>query len=246
MFLGEVSAVTNIWNPWHGCVKYSEGCANCYVYRRDEMYGKDSSQVYRTADFNLPVRCGRDGSPKVPSGAHLYACMTSDFFLDAADEWRRDAWEMIRMRQDVRFTIITKRILRAARCLPEDWGEGYDNVELCATIENQRRADERMETFLNLPARQKCVICEPLLGPVDLSPWLGRGIASVTLGGESGEKARPLYYEWVLKVREQCLAANVRFHFKQTGARFVKDGRLYRIERRLQHVQAKRANLDLF
>lgn len=210
------------------------------------MFGKDSSHVQRTADFNLPVRCGRDGRPKIMSGEHLFACMTSDFFLDLADEWRPEAWEMIRMRQDVRFTIITKRVLRIAQCLPQDWASGYENVEICATIENQRRAEERMEAFLALPIRRKSLICEPLLENVDLSPWLHRGIESVTLGGESGDDARPLHYDWVLNVRDQCQDAGVRFHFKQTGARFVKDGKLYNIERKLQHVQAKRAGINLY
>lgn len=22
----------DIWNPWHGCVRVSSGCANCYMY----------------------------------------------------------------------------------------------------------------------------------------------------------------------------------------------------------------------
>lgn len=45
-----------LWNPWHGCHKYSAGCANCYVYRMDERYGRDSSVVKKTKDFALPVK----------------------------------------------------------------------------------------------------------------------------------------------------------------------------------------------
>ena len=41
----------DIWNPWHGCKKYSEGCLNCYVYRRDASVGRDASIVARTTAF---------------------------------------------------------------------------------------------------------------------------------------------------------------------------------------------------
>ena len=234
-----------IWNPWHGCVKYSEGCANCYVYRRDESVGRDASAVFRTASFDEPVRRGRGGEYKIPPGAHVFACMTSDFFLAEADEWRAEAWTMIFERSDVEFTIITKRVLRVAECLPDGWGGGRDNVRLLATMENQRRADERMGEFLALPFRRKGIICEPLLGEIDFRGSLGGGIESVTVGGESGSNARELRWEWVLSLREQCAAAGVAFGFKQTGANFVKDGRRYAIARRFQHSQARRAGIDL-
>ena len=91
------------WNPWHGCKKYSEGCLNCYVYRRDASVGRDASIVARTKDFDWPLRRRRDGSFVLPAGAHVYACMTSDFFLPEADAWRAEAWECIRARPDVSF-----------------------------------------------------------------------------------------------------------------------------------------------
>jgi len=50
-------------------------------------------------------------------------------------------------------------------------------------------------------------------------------------------------YDWVLDIRSQCVESNVPFHFKQTGALFRKDGRLYRIPRSQQMVQARRANI---
>ena len=236
---------SEIWNPWHGCIKYSEGCLNCYVYRRDASVGRDASQVFRTKEFDLPLRKRRDGSYALPAGGHIYACMTSDFFLPEADAWRAEAWHCIRARPDVSFSIITKRIVRAAECLPPDWGAGYENVEIGVTCENQRRASERMDVFLRLPVRRRFVICEPLLGPVDLSPWLDGRVAEVVAGGESGPEAREMRYEWVLELREQCRRAGVGFHFKQTGANFVKDGRRYRVERRLQMAQAKKAGIDL-
>ena len=90
-----------IWNPWHGCHKLSPGCQNCYVYRRDAEYAKDSSIVTKTAAFNLPLKRNRAGEYKLSSGETIYTCFTSDFFLEDASKamslvtprmcWRRGA-----------------------------------------------------------------------------------------------------------------------------------------------------------
>ena len=63
-------------------------------------------------------------------------------------------------------------------------------------------------------------------------------------GGESGEDARPVCYDWILKVRRACADCGVTFRFKQTGARFVKDGVCYRIKRSEQHRQAEKAGIN--
>ncbi|HNY00958.1 MAG TPA: DUF5131 family protein [Bacteroidales bacterium] len=234
-----------VWNLWHGCRKISEGCRNCYVYRIDAGFDRDASQVRKTGDFQLPVKRDRRGAYKVASGETLYTCFSSDFFLDEADEWREDAWQMMRMRHDLNFFIITKRIERFLSCVPSDWGEGWEHVTIGVTCENQAMADRRLRVFDSLPVRHKYIICEPLLGPVDISRWLNRSVESVVAGGESGGEARPCHYDWVLALRDQCRVAGVAFHFKQTGAKFVKDGRLWTIPRRKQHSQAARAGIDL-
>ena len=89
------------WNPWHGCHKKSEGCANCYVYRIDAKHGRDSSVVQRTAEFDLPVRRGRDGNYKIAPGELVWTCFSSDFLVEDADIWRSEAWDMIRERRDL-------------------------------------------------------------------------------------------------------------------------------------------------
>ena len=176
----------------------------------------------------------------------MFACLTSDFFLEEADAWRAEAWEMIRARPDVFFHIITKRVLRIGTCLPPDWGEGWENVSIGATVENQRRAEERMGAFLDLPIRNRFIVCEPMLERIDLARWLDRKkIRRVIAGGESGDDARPLDYAWVLALRDQCAEKGVGFWFKQTGANFIKDGKMYRVERRLQIPQARKARIDI-
>ena len=232
-----------MWRPWHGCHKCSPGCLNCYVYRGDARYGRDASQVYRTGEYDLPVRGRRDGSPRLAAGEVVFTCLTSDFFVPDADEWRPRAWRMIRSRPDLMFFIITKRIERFAVGLPEDWGEGYGNVTIATTCENRQKAAERVPQLLALPIRHRQIMCEPLLEEIDLTPWLSADIEGVTAGGESGESARLCRYDWVLSLARQCESAGVPFWFKQTGALFEKDGRLYRIPRREQHEQARRAGL---
>lgn len=76
----------DIWNPWHGCVKCSEGCAHCYMYFLDSQRGHNGAEIYRTkTGFHYPLSRDRAGNYKVKSGEQLRVCMTSDFFLEQAD-----------------------------------------------------------------------------------------------------------------------------------------------------------------
>ena len=79
--------------------------------------------------------------------ATVYTCFSSDFLLDAADEWRGEAWAMMRLRSDLHFFMITKRIDRLMSVVPDDWRTGYSNVTLCCTVENQERADYRLPLY---------------------------------------------------------------------------------------------------
>lgn len=234
------------WNPWHGCTKVSPGCKFCYVYRQDEMYGSEiaSNLARKTAAFNLPVKRKRDKTFKIPSGKIVFTCFTSDFLLEDADPWRTECWEMMRVRNDCMFYFFTKRIDRLERCLPPDWGDGYDNVIVGCTVENQAMADHRLPIFNDLPIKHKSIIVAPMLERMDISRWLDGTIEEVSVSGESGVGARPCDYDWILDLRSQCVAKEVPFRFHQTGAYFIKDGRLYRIHRRHQLSQAHKANID--
>ncbi len=232
-----------MWNLWHGCRKYSEGCQNCYVYRTDAKYGRDSSIIAKNKDFDIPIRRKKNGEYTCRSGTFFWTCFTSDFLLDLCDEWRVEAWQMIKERSDCHFLFITKRIHRFTVNLPENWGKGYDNVSVCVTCENQLRADERLPIFKSLPIKHKSIILEPLLESVDIKTYLDTGIKEVVAGGESGLEARVCDYDWILGIRNQCMEADVSFRFKQTGSLFRKDGILYKIPRRLQHLQARKAGI---
>lgn len=236
--------MASIWNPWHGCHKLSEGCRHCYVYRGDAKRGIDSTIITQTKNFDVPVRKKRSGEYKIPSGTEVATCFTSDFFVEDADEWRPEAWNMMRERSDLNFLMITKRIDRFHIGLPSDWGDGYDNVTICCTMENQDRVDYRMPLYKEAPIKHKIIICEPILEHIDLSPYLGSWIEQVVVGGESGNDARHCNFEWVKEIHDLCVENNISFWFKQTGSKFIKDGRLYNITRYLQHSQARKAGIN--
>lgn len=243
MEVGSMNSVN--WNPWHGCTKISPGCKYCYVYRQDEMYGSAtaSSLCRKTAAFTLPVKRGRYKQYKIPSGSMVYTCFTSDFLLKDADEWRAECWAMVKERSDCVFYFFTKRIDRLEACLPEDWGDGYDNVLIGCTVENQDRADYRLPIFNSLPIKHKSIIAAPLIERIDISRHLNSSIDLVSVGGESGMNARPCDYDWVLDLRRQCVEKGIPFTFHQTGAHFIRDGRHYRVPRKFQHQQARKADI---
>lgn len=232
------------WNPWHGCHKKSEGCVNCYMFRIDERHGRDSSKVEKTKDFHLPIKRNRQKEYKIPSKTFIYTCFTSDFFVEEADEWRKEIWRMIKERQDCKFLFLTKRPERFYESLPEDWEDGYENVIMGVSCENQKRAEERLSILSELPLKHKTIAIAPMLESINIETYLSSQIEQVMCDGESGLEARKIDYNWVLFVREQCIRKQVDFIFRQTGANFIKDGKQYRIPKKEQLKQAAKANIN--
>ncbi len=235
-----------IWNPWHGCHKYSEGCNNCYMFKIDEKHGRDGNEIYKTkGDFNLPIKKNRYKQYKIPSGSTLRVAMTSDFFLEEADKWRDEAWNIIRQRPDINFWLLTKRASRIKDHLPTDWNDGWNNVYLNVSTENQKRADERIPYLLNIKAKHKGVMVAPFIDEVDLSSYLASGeIKEVLADGENYDGCRPLHYEWVVSLYNQCKTFKIPFSFYGTGNLFVKDGKTYHICKAYQRVEALRSHLQ--
>lgn len=210
------------------------------------MYGSEigSSVVRRTGNFDLPIKRKRDKHYRIEPGMVVFTCLTSDFFIADADEWRKEAWNIIRQRSDVMFFIFTKRIDRFMVSIPDDWGDGYDNVIIGCTTENQEMADYRLPIFKSLPIKHKEIICAPLISAIDLSRYLDDTIEEVSVGGESGVGVRICDYDWVLDIRRQCVDADVSFRFHQTGARLMVNGIVYRILRGYQIAQAEKAGIN--
>ena len=233
-----------MWNPWRGCKKCSEGCRHCYIHKGDAKRGINTNEIVKTTDFCKPVAKQKNGSYKLKSGI-VYTCFSTDFLIPEADAWREECWNMIRQRDDCTFLFLTKRIERFMACIPEDWGDGYENVVVCCTVENQENADRKLSVFQTLPIKHKCITAQPLIGPIDLEQYLD-GIELVVVGGESDRDARPLDYDWVLRIREQCIRKQVSFEFRQCGTHFVKDGKQYRLQTRDLCSQARKANINYY
>lgn len=230
------------YNCWHGCHKKSEGCLNCYVYRYDERNGLDSTKVYKTKAYDLPIQKKKDGSYKCPLNSFFYLCFSSDFFLEDADEFRPGVLEMIKERKDSMFFCLTKRPERIKECLKDI--SLYPNLIIYCTMENQKRFDERAPIYLSLPLLHKGIALAPMLSSVDMSAFDLSEVESITCDGESGPNARTLDFEWVKDIRRQCKEKGYPFTFRQTGARILVDNKLYRIKRKDQFSQASKAFKD--
>lgn len=231
------------WEPWTGCYRHSEGCDNCYFYGpHAKRFGQNT--VQKTDKFDWPIRRNAKGEYNIKGGKILATCFATDFFLPEADEWRKEVWSMIKERQDIEFLILTKRIDRFLVSLPDDWGDGYNNVNIGCTVENQTTADYRLPLMLSYPIKRRFIACAPLLGKLNLTPYLN-GVEHVTVGGETGRDARVCDYNWVLDIREQCVKAGVTFWFKNTGSLFKRDGVIENINPFKQNSTAKDLGIDI-
>ncbi len=232
-----------MWDPWRGCQKVSTGCLNCYIHQGDKKRGVNTFEIVKTSKFYAPIERQKNGEYKIKSGSTVYICFSSDFLLEEADEWRDECFEMIKERKDLFFIFLTKRIERFKSTLPNDWGDGYENVLVGCTVENQKLADKRLSIFRDLPIKHKNIICQPLLENIDIETYLEEGI-KVIVGGEYGKQARPFHYEWALSLREQCIRKNVSFELRQLGTYFIKDGKTFKLKYKELSSQAKKANIN--
>ncbi len=231
------------WDPWRGCHRCSEGCLHCYIHKGDAKRGVDTNLVVKTEKFYAPRALKKDGSYKMPSGL-VWLCFSSDFLLEDADAWRGECFSMMRERPDLHFHFLTKRIERMAQCLPADWGDGYENVTVGCTVENQANCDRRLAVLDELPLKHKQIVCQPLLAQADIEEHLD-GVELVVVGGESDREARAFDFAWVLSLREQCRRKGVAFQYRQCGTYYIKDGVTYRMNPYRLMQQARLENLDL-
>jgi len=133
---------------------------------------------------------------------------------------RARLWKLIDQTPYLDWLLLTKRPQHVLSMTP--WGHDWpSNVWIGASIENQKLAELRLPYLLSVPSAVRFLSCEPLLGPLDLHPWLNRAaykpIDWVIVGGESGAHSRPMHPDWAIGLLRQCLSADVPFHFKQWG-----------------------------
>lgn len=194
------------------------------------------------AVFHCP-ECGYDGINKTRQ--RVFCASLADVFEEKPDqpemdEWRYELFQLIEQTPHLDWLLLTKRPENAMRMLPREWRPeaGWkspipSNVWIGTSVENQQTADERIPDLLQIPAVIRFLSVEPLLEPIYLNleengrhPDYDWGIDWVIVGGESGPNARPMRLDWVRSIRDQCVAADVPFFFKQWGERDARGRRV--------------------
>lgn len=213
-------------NFWMGCTKVSEGCRNCYAETLTKnrmglkLWGPSSRRQPVKNVFAKIHAQARDASPGVMGSGNprlVFVGSLMDWAEDHpdAEQLRPTIWETIRQHPKLHFQLLTKRADRITKCLPADWGSGYPNVWLGASIEDMRVA-WRADALRQVPARVRFISYEPALGP--LRELNIEGMHWIIYGGESGPGYRPEDKQWARDMRDKCVEADVAFFHKQSAA----------------------------
>lgn len=217
------------WNIAVGCTKVDEDCRYCYMYR-DSMDGTryDPKQIRRTKTvFNLPLKL------KTPS--KIFTSSLTDFFHEAIDPYRSEAWEIIRRCPQHTFQILTKRPERIMGYLPPYWDEICQRVWLGTSIGSQNGIERLGWLVSPIQPGIKFLSLEPLHGPihlpldreVDMGHRVGDLLDWVIIGGESGNdkglyRYRPCELAWIEDIVAQCRAYGIAVFVKQLGTHLAK------------------------
>lgn len=224
------------WNPVTGCTKVSQGCKHCYAEREWARLSANPKSVYYGRKFtDVMVHPERINEPlhwRKPSLVFVNS-MSDLFHPDVSHIVLNQILNVIDQCPQHVFQVLTKRPERALPLL-KHWCDSWEctlpsNLWLGVSIEDQATADERIPILVQIPAAVRFVSAEPLLGMVDLSAipigdemWDVYGAISrffhwLIVGGESGPDARPMHPDWVRRLRDQAIWADVPFFFKQWG-----------------------------
>jgi protein gp37 len=214
------------WSPWWGCTEISDGCGKCYA--REQTHGAWGSHPRKRTSpkyWREPLYWNADASRFQREHGHrerVFGGHICDWFDNQADpQWRADAFKLVRETPNLDWQILTKRPQNIAKMLPPDWGNGYRNVWLGISAENQNYYSQRWPFLAKIPAVVRFISYEPALGslgPIDI----GIGVLAdwVIVGGESGKAPREMDEQWARDVREQCRKLGITFFMKQmTGKR---------------------------
>lgn len=235
----KIEWTTHTFNPWRGCTKISDGCKNCYaeaLSRRNPatlgIWGDNGTRVVASESYwKQPLKWNRDAAT-TGERPRVFCASLADVFEDRPDliESRDRLFQLIDRTPYLDWLLLTKRPQNIERLWPWGWYDDqftWPNVWLGTTAENQEQADRRIPELLKIPARVRFLSCEPLLEAVDLrAHWLNPSWSSLVVkpewviaGGESGSNARPMQAVWAQGLRDQCVAADVPFLFKQWGGK---------------------------
>lgn len=217
------------WNPWSGCERVSAGCDACYMFREKKRWGQDPLKVVRSKGtfFDPVLKWAKD--PKL-----IFTCSFSDWFIEAADEFRHEAWDIVRATPQHQYQILTKRPQNVPGMLPHHWSGAdfldLENVWLGVSVENNK-ALRRIRYFsrfhkmgIRLPVY--FVSFEPLLEEINLAALAEEfrlhPYQWAIIGGESGYKtgefaARNCNLDWIDQLLQFHQQRGVPVFVKQTG-----------------------------
>jgi protein gp37 len=194
-------------------IQTSTATHNCYMFRDQHRYGLDPTIVTRTKTWGQPKKWQKEAEANNRKD-FVFTCSWSDWFIEAADEWRPEAWKLLKETPNLIYQILTKRPELIRDRLPPDWGTGYPNVWLGVSIENNNYV-HRADMLREIPSNIRFISAEPLLGPItDLNL---EGFKWLIVGGESGPDFRPMDLDWARSLREQCHREGVAFFYKQAS-----------------------------
>lgn len=221
-FKSKIQWTESTVNFWMGCKKVSPGCKFCYMYRIIDGKGGNPEKIWKT-QFSTFHK-----AQYWKKGRRIFTNSMSDFFIEDADNWRNEAWDVIKKTPQHEWQILTKRVGNIQNRLPNDWGNGWDNVILGTSVESQAYF-YRVHELSKIPAKRRFLSLEPLLEPLDLMEKIdGRrpidDIDWVIIGGESGNKYgkyifRPCEIQWIEKIIAdlQDEAPHIKIFVKQLG-----------------------------
>lgn len=203
------------WNPTTGCNKVSPGCLHCYAEALTKRFPNNFKNGF---DLTLhPERLAEPLKWRTPSRVFVNS-MSDLFHEDVPLDFIQKVFKVIHKTPWHIYQILTKRPERLLELASEL--EFHENIWLGVSVENQNYV-HRVNFLRQVPATVRFLSCEPLLGELNLELT---DIHWVIVGGESGQKHRPLKTEWVKDIHDQCQASEVAFFFKQIGGRTSKAG----------------------
>lgn len=212
------------WNPITGCTPISEGCQNCYASKMAKRFkgrfGYPQDDLFKPGTFHPEAM---DKLKSFKPGSKVFVCSMGDLFHDEASNYDIALiYEKMLINKNLIFQLLTKRPEKMKNLLPQFqkiYENHLDHIWHGISAENQECADKRIPILLDCPSKIKFVSCEPLLGEIDLTSYLGKNKINWTIiGGETGQRPRKMCPKWVKKIVRQCLEYGIPVFFKQWGS----------------------------
>lgn len=239
------------WNPWTGCHRVSPGCKNCYMFALLARWGRDAKERRKAKDWKKPLAWDKEAE-KAGVRFMVFPSMCDWLDDEVPIEWLADFLKLIHATPNLDWLLLTKRPenFKSRFAELDDWAENWpadawvynwlngappSNVWLGVSVEDQKRADQRIPQLLQILAKIRFLSVEPLLEPINL--WLGSGQSDalgrrlrgdysyerrlldwVIVGGESGKDRRDCGVEAIVDVANQCVAAGMPCFVKQDCA----------------------------